>query len=370
MRDASGSMRALGIMTGTSMDGIDLALCEFSGELPHPSLELIEYLELPYPQALRESILGMLNSGSTLREISRLNFALSQMYAQAVDAFCKAFGFERGDVDIIGLHGQTVWHEPEPCDYCGFSAASTLQLGSAKALEALTGIEVCSDFRARAVALGGHGAPLVPVFDYYFLRSETAPRIALNIGGMSNLTYMPAGCSPQDVVAFDCGPGNVWLDMAAKKYFGKNYDPEGEFARQGALIESALERAPAREYILRPPPKSTGRELFTERLFEEYAARFADGREALRTITEYVAQSIAINVRNFAHPASELIVTGGGAKNTFLIERLLSLLPECSLLPAEELGAHPDGKEAEAFAFLAWLEKTGQNRLAGDFLWR
>jgi anhydro-N-acetylmuramic acid kinase len=253
------------------------------------------------------------------------------------------------DIRVIGLHGQTVRHLPPH---------ATLQLGSGPALAALTGIDVVSDFRAADIALGGQGAPLVPMFDYAFLRSNEMSRLVVNIGGISNVTWIPRSAKPEDVVAFDTGPGNMLIDALAQKYFGVPFDRDGEIARSGAIDEKLLEALLNDPYFKKSPPKSTGRELFGEIFLVQVHKRIEQNslqpKDAIATITELTARSLA-QCFNFVHTTTpiEIIVSGGGARNTYLIERIEANVHDARVVSSDAYAIPSNAKEAIAFAFFA-----------------
>ena len=247
-----------GLMSGTSLDGVDVALVRFEKINNKIQYELIGFITIPYSEDLKKDILEIINNQISIAKVSELNTRLSNEYSSAIKQLCNNLNINLNTIDLIGMHGQTVWHNPNHAEY-----PSTLQLGSAPKLAIDLNIPVVSDFRSADIALGGQGAPLVPVFDRDFLSVDNQDVIALNIGGIANITFLPTDKST-DIIAFDTGPGNVLIDTFCKKLFNINYDDNGSIAREGNLIESLFNEMKKEEYIIKLPPKSTGRELFNE----------------------------------------------------------------------------------------------------------
>lgn len=270
---------------------------------------------------------------------------------------CRETAFKTEDIEAVGVHGQTVWHAPQD------KVASTLQLGSMSALAQELQVAVVGDFRAADIALGGQGAPLVPIFDYGFLKDVNRNIIALNIGGISNVTFLPKNSSLDSVMAFDTGPGNVWIDGAMRQYFGKNYDEGGNFAREGRSLPRLLAALKEMDFIKKSPPKSTGRELFTtdslSDFLKKYASPHSPGEDIVRTLTEFTAWSIAENIRLFGRLDSRLVISGGGVHNSVLIELLKAEMPEAEIIQSDEIGLSSDAKEALCFAYLAYRTLGG-----------
>lgn len=347
----------IGAMTGTSLDAIDLALCKFLSYSDGYTFELIHYKEIEFPPKLKENILEIINLDINIKQISQLNFAISQFYAESINNFIQHFNISSKDIIAVGIHGQTVWHEPSPSYLGEFLVSSTLQLGNISAISQLIGIRTIGDFRSADIALGGMGAPLVPIFDFYMLKSNIN-KIAINIGGISNITYLPSNCKISDVIAFDTGPGNVWIDMSMKHFFNTSFDKNGQTAAKGKVNNSMLEYLMNNfDFIKNKPPKSTGRELFSQENFNQLLSIFSNIEKYnfVSTLTEFTAQSIALNINLYAKDATELIISGGGAKNSFLLERINLLLGNCKVITSNEVGINSDAKEAICFAFLAYL---------------
>jgi len=332
-------------MSGTSLDGIDVAIVEIGGR----RVETIGFTSTAYPDPVRAAILGVSNCPTHTAEISRLNFQLAELYARAVRAAVRRYG----PVQLIGCHGQTIFHE---------GRSNTLQLGEPAVLAERTGIPVVSNFRARDIAAGGQGAPLVPFADYLLFRHPRRTRVALNIGGIANITVIPAGCPPEEVVAFDTGPGNMVIDALAHEFsHGKlNCDRDGRIAASGNVNRALLQELLADSYYRRKPPKSAGREQHGK----EFVTRLRNSGTALKdllaTVTVLTAASIAIAVRRIVAGPADLIASGGGTHNPQIMVHLAGFLPGVDISTSTEHGIDADAKEAIAFALLAhetWRRK-------------
>lgn len=341
----------LGVMTGTSLDGIDIALARFFVKNQKHELEIIGCKTYKMPVSVRNQILNLIENEIRISDVSQLNFSLARLTAKKIIEFLKSINFEINEIDAIAIHGQTVWHEPSGKN------PSTMQLCSGSALAALLSKPVISDFRSADVAQKGQGAPLVPIFDYNFLSNETKNRIALNIGGIANITFLPADKDKNKVFAFDTGPGNVWIDMAMQIYFNKKYDKNGQCAKKGNLIQSLFEDLKLIPFIKQKPPKSSGRELFTkEKLQSELSnidSKYSN-EDIIHTLSHFTAWSIAENIRNIFPFTDEIVVSGGGSENSFIIQKLQLELGNVKIIKSDEIGIPSDAKEALCFAYLGW----------------
>ncbi len=343
-------MKTLGIMTGTSLDAIDIAMAEYSDK----SLKIIAFDEIKINAGLRKKIIQISEQPVSIKEISSLNFAVSEIYFRAVKEFSEKHNVNLKECEAVGIHGQTVWHQPSPCMIANIKTSSTLQLGNPNYLAKKTGIKVISDFRSGDMALGGQGAPLVPVFDRDFLFNGKNT-IALNIGGIANITFIPESGIEDEIIAFDTGPGNMLIDIMAAELFDKKYDKNGEIAKQGKMIPYLYDNLMKMEYLTKKPPKSTGRELFNYNLISRLINTDYKPQDIIRTLTEFTASSIAINIKMLSIPYAQIIASGGGVKNTFLMELIRSKLKEYDILISDESGIPSDAKEALCFGYLAYL---------------
>jgi anhydro-N-acetylmuramic acid kinase len=326
-----------GLISGTSVDGIDVAVVDIGD-----GIHVVSTITVPYPPDVRAAVLSVSNTATHTGTIARLNFLLGELFAEAL----QKTGVPLKTVELIGSHGQTIFHEGEPVVFLGRKIASTMQIGEAAVIAERTGIETIADFRPSDMAAGGKGAPLVPFLDYQLFRHSENARIALNIGGIANITVIPAAANPEDVIAFDTGPGNMVMDAITPPF-----DRDGERARAGHGNAALLDRLLADPYYRREPPKSCGR--------EQYGTEFI-GQTGIdiTTATELTARTIAMAIERY--PATrEVIVSGGGAHNRFLMERLAELVL-ARVTTTAEFGIGVDSKEAILFALLAYQTYQGR----------
>jgi anhydro-N-acetylmuramic acid kinase len=333
-------MRVAGVMSGTSLDGIDVAIVEIAGR----HIETIGFQSTPYSAATRAAILAVSDAATHTAAISRLNFQLGELYARAVVRAVRRFGL----VKLVGCHGQTIYHE---------GASNTLQIGEAAVIAERTRLPVVSNFRARDIAAGGQGAPLVPYVDYLLFRHRTRTRIALNIGGIANITVIPAGAQPENVVAFDTGPGNMVIDALARE-MGQHYDRGGNIAQRGRVNKTLLDELLADQYYRRKPPKSAGREQYGAAFIDRLKKTGLPIEDLVTTATVLTAATIAHAARPFG--AADLIVSGGGVHNPRIMAHLAAFLPEMSISSTTDHGVDADAKEAIAFAVLAYETWRGK----------
>lgn len=349
----------MGIMSGTSLDAIDVAVCSFD-EVAH-TVNTLAFHSLPWPTTLRAKLLEFATSDSaSIDDLTRAGFTLAEQYAEAVRQTLAKANLRSNHIHAIGLHGQTIRHLPTPESLTPELPATgaTWQLGNGSALAAKTGIHVVHDFRSADVALGGQGAPLVPMFDAEFLRSSSHDRAILNIGGIANVTILQRH-DGTSVRGFDCGPGNMLIDGLAQEYFGIPFDRDGEIAARGSVNEQLLNALLGHSYFGVAGPKSTGRELFGAEFRQVFTQAIDEHsltlEDALATATELTARSIADALARLDIVSSdlEIIVSGGGAYNTFLLERLQKLTKSASVLASTHIGIEPQAKECIAFAYFA-----------------
>ncbi|MBR3949052.1 MAG: anhydro-N-acetylmuramic acid kinase [Oscillospiraceae bacterium] len=350
------SRLVVGLMSGTSADGIDAVLTRITGSGLSTRAEQLGFYFQPFDAATRRAILDLCR-GTTggAREVCLLGTHLGRLYAGAVRELLKATGTKK--IDLIGCHGQTVWHIPEETPYLGTTLRGTLQIGDPSYLAEEFGCPVVSDFRIRDMAAGGLGAPLVPYTEFLLYRSETEDVALQNIGGIGNITLLPAGCTLDQVTAFDTGPGNMVMDaLTSILTEGRMaYDDGGKLAASGKVIPALLQWMLEDPYLTRQPPKTTGREVYGAAYVEKLLA-FGDYPlvDVLTTATAFTAHSIALSLRKFAgKPPRRLVVGGGGSRNPTLLAFLRDALPEVQVQTQEDLGLSSDAKEAVAFAILA-----------------
>lgn len=343
----------IGLMSGTSMDGIDATLVEFDSHSDKP--RLLATHARAWPTSVVKELHAICVPGSNeIDRMGELDQTVAEQFALAVQDLLTESGFAAEQICAIGSHGQTIRHRPE----LGF----TLQIGNGARLAALTGIDVICDFRMKDVALGGQGAPLVPAFHQAVFSIENQPRFILNIGGIANVSVLPGNA--ENVFGFDTGPGNTLLDYWYRKNYDGAYDAGGEWAASGSICHAFLEELMSHPYFDLPHPKSTGRETFTPAWLLEKIAPFSltDAADIQRTLLEFTAKTIAEALHPLAEQ-SELYFCGGGAHNPLLCERIMKYLPGWKGASTLELGMHPDWVESIAFA---WLAHCFQERRPGN----
>jgi anhydro-N-acetylmuramic acid kinase len=360
-----------GVMSGTSVDAVDVALVRLRGGGPGTALHLVHAHETLFPEELQDMIFANSEpSRSTVSDICVLHSALAHLYADAIREACGAAGIALADIDLVGLHGQTIHHMPEPTQAGPYDVRSSLQIGSGPTLAALLGVPVVSDFRAPDLALGGQGAPLVPYVDWLLFRHDTEHRIMLNIGGIANLAWLPACCRDDDVLAFDTGPGNMIVDALMRVLYGREFDDGGRVAQSGRVAPDLLDWMLRHPYFRQPYPKSAGRELFGTAYTQQYLqiARelsVAAPADLVATAAECTVRAIAAGVQSLvpADAPAALYLMGGGAKNLFFRNALRFALPAARVADVQELGINADAKEAVCFAVLAneWLQGNAAN---------
>jgi anhydro-N-acetylmuramic acid kinase len=368
---ANRPMLVLGMMSGTSADGIDVALARISGAAPRLSAKLVAHHHLSFAASVRQSILNLSNGGSTSTgEISRLNFLLGEEFARAAIAACRIWRVALSRIRLIGSHGQTIFHQGETNRAAGVRRiASTLQIGEPSVIAERTRITTIADFRPADIAAGGHGAPLVPFVDYLLYRDAKRGRVALNIGGIANVTVIPAAAQASDVFAFDTGPGNMMIDALVEQitHGRARYDRGAKIALSGKMIPTLLEKLMNEPYLRKKPPKTAGREEFGRDYAEKWLAWGAKNRanpqDLVRTATVFTSLSIADAFRRFIFPRAQvhqMIVAGGGANNPLIMAQLAAALPGIQIVSSAEHGVPAEAKEAFAFAILAY--ETFHNR--------
>ena len=349
-------MRVAGIMSGTSLDGIDVAIVDLGRKRGGVRIKPLAFSSTPYPKLVREALLSVSNSMVHTSAISRLNFLLGELYADALRKTCRRARISLHSVVLCGMHGQTIFHEGQPVEYLGRHISSTLQIGEAAVVAERTGLWVISNFRERDMAAGGKGAPLVPYVDYLLFRDRRRARVALNIGGIANISIIPAAAEASEIIAFDTGPGNMIVDALVARHSDGHqlYDRDGRIARSAHINQRLLDAMLRDPYFDLAPPKTCGR--------EQYGADFVNGllatgialADLIATATEFTAQSIARAISHHADEAREVIASGGGVRNRQIMRRLRDLLPDFAIVTSDAYGIHPGAKEAIAFAILAY----------------
>jgi anhydro-N-acetylmuramic acid kinase len=357
-------MIVAGVMSGTSADGINVALVRITfssrGQAGTPNLHFLTHAEYPYPKQVRGAVLAAMNSPkASVADLARLNFLLAELYADAVLATQRRF---RLKAELVGCHGQTLYHQGERASFLGRKLAVTCQTGEGAVVAARVGVPVVSDFRPADMAAGGKGAPLVPFLDFLLYRDPRVGRIVQNIGGIANLTAIPAGATSNQVMAFDTGPGNMLIDAVTERLFGKSYDRDGRISGSGAVLDRVISDIMRGSFFRRKPPKTAGREEFGREFTAEFIKRCGrvDKRDIVATATALTAKSIADALGRFVlRPTGryrDFIVSGGGASNPTLMAMLANELRPLGLeiRSSDEFGLPSEAKEAAAFALLAF----------------
>jgi anhydro-N-acetylmuramic acid kinase len=357
-------MLVLGLMSGTSADGIDVALARISGTAPGVKARLLKHTAVQFPAAVRAEILRVAEQREiTAGELSQLNFRLGKLFAQAVATACRRFRVRLSALDLIGSHGQTLFHQGKAASYLGARVASTLQIGEPAVIAAETGVTTVADFRPADMALGGQGAPLVPYADYLLYRDTKLGRVSLNLGGIANVTVIPAGAKLDQIFAFDTGPANMVIDaLVAHLTRGRRrFDEHGRMAQAGRAIPALLDELMRDPYLRVTPPKSTGREYYGADYLKKVLAlgrrHRAKPEDLVRSATIFTALSVVDAFNRFVAPKTrvdQLIVSGGGARNPFLMAQLGAALPNVEVVPSSRLQVPEEAKEAFAFALLAY----------------
>jgi len=351
-------MIVAGIMSGTSADGIDVAFCEIA----RGRIALIAHEHYGYPVQVRSAVLAAMDARSiSVADLARLNFRLGELYADAVLRTQRKHYIKK--LDLIGCHGQTLYHQGKAAKYLGKQITCTWQTGEAAIIAARTGVTVVSDFRPADMAMGGQGAPLVPYFDFMALRHPKRGRILLNLGGIANITAIPAGATMEDVLAFDTGPANMVIDDCMKRLFQREYDRDGRVAARGKTLQAPLRKALQHPYFKLKPPKSCGREEFGAKFVTEFIKSCGSSKkeDILATATALTAHSITLQVKQYVFNSKhkkykDMIAAGGGTGNSNLMQLLRwELTPlGLKLQTTKKFGVPTDAKEAMAFAMLAY----------------
>lgn len=353
-------MIVAGMMSGTSADGIDVALVRVLGRGFNLRFELLGHEHFDYPAKVKQAVLEAMNAASiSVAELSRLNFLLGTLYAEAIRKAQQRTGSAK--IELVGCHGQTIYHQGDPAPYLGKDITCTWQTGEGSVIAARLGVPVVSDFRPADMAAGGKGAPLVPFLDYVVFRHRRAGRIVQNIGGIANLSAIPASATPEQVMAFDTGPGNMVIDQLTQLLFGKPFDRNGTIAGRGRVLEAVLKEMLRHPFFRQKPPKTAGREEFGREYAKEFLRRCAKAKkeDVIATATALTARSISAAIRDFVVKKGEYqdyVVSGGGSRNFTLMKMLAQEIAEfgLKLRHSDEFGVPSQAKEAIAFALLAY----------------
>lgn len=370
------SLVVAGVMSGTSADGVDVAICRISpdesqGEPPH--IEVLGHRAFPYPPELRAAVLAAMDAReTTTAELARLGWRLGEVYAACVAETTQTFGLA---LDLVACHGQTIYHQGSAADFLGSPLRCTWQIGEASLIAERLRVPVVSDFRPPDMAAGGQGAPLVPMLDYCMFRDPNKSRLLLNLGGIANVTALPAGCNVDRVLAFDTGPANMVIDACMLRLTGAAYDLNGKMGSRGTALHELVEELLRESYFSAPAPKSCGREQFGEAFVTRFIVRCqefgASDEDVIATATALTARSVADAYRRICEPhlrkfarhsdETELYAAGGGARNIHLMRLLTGEIEKFGVTVAttEAAGLAVDAKEAVAFALLGWLTWHG-----------
>jgi anhydro-N-acetylmuramic acid kinase len=351
-------------MSGTSADAIDVALARISGAPPRLSAKLLNHTSIHFPPQVRKEILRVAEQQPiSAGDLSQLNFRLGETFAEAALAACRRFCVSPKKISLIGSHGQTIFHQGQPVPCLGRPTASTLQIGEPAIIAARTGVNTVADFRPADIAQGGQGAPLVPYADYVLYRHEKLGRVSLNLGGIANITVVPANAKPSQIFAFDTGPANMLIDALVAHFTQdrQRYDKDARLAQQGRSIPALINELMRDPYLKLAPPKSTGREYYGRTYLDKILAlgrrHKAKPNDLIRAATIFTALSIVDALNRFVLPKTkiqQLIVSGGGSHNPLILGQISAALPEIQIVPSSQLQVPEDAKEAFAFALLAY----------------
>lgn len=356
-------MTVAGVMTGTSADGIDVALVRIAPGIPAPKIKLIAHHAQAYSAALRQAVLAAMDAPQiSTADLARLNWRLGIAYAEAIR---NALQKHPAKLDLIGCHGQTIYHQGKPLPFAGRQIACTWQIGEPALIARAIGVPVVSNFRPADMAAGGQGAPLVPMLDYVLFAHPRRARVLQNIGGIGNLSAIPAAASADKLIAFDTGPGNMVIDALMAQLFGKRFDWDGGTAGRGRTLGGVVKSILREPYFRKTPPKSAGREqfgaTFTSAFLKACKKAGGNAEDAVATATALTAESIAQAYDRFVQPLflntpADFIVSGGGTRNRTLMAMLRQRLKSrgCNLVSSDQAGIPSQAKEAVAFALLAW----------------
>jgi anhydro-N-acetylmuramic acid kinase len=356
-------IRLAGLMSGTSADGVDVIIFDFD----ETGIQSLAFKTFDYPQKIRNELFSLFDpKKSSSDKICQMNFVLGEFFARCLVNLANCHSIPLDSIHLVGSHGQTIFHCPEPVKLSGISTRSTLQIAEPSIIAQRTGITTVADFRPADIAAGGEGAPLVPFTDYLLFHHNKINRALQNIGGIANVTFLPAGENPDTILAFDTGPGNMMIDriVSLMTNHKQTYDRNGQLASKGNIHAGLISELMKHPYLKQKPPKSTGRECFgaatADGIFKKAKRAGISERDILATITEFTARCIADSYKRFLHrPVDEMILCGGGAKNKTMTASLKRLLPDVRICSMNDFGINPDAKEAISFGLLAWATMSG-----------
>jgi anhydro-N-acetylmuramic acid kinase len=352
-------MRVAGLMSGTSADGVDVAIVDIDAG----KVKVQAFDTFPYSAQLRKRIL---KQALNVADVCHLNFVIGEVFAESIIRLCNKSKILLGSIGLIGSHGQTIYHDPKGRRFGNKIISSTLQIGEPSVIAQRTGITTVADFRSKDMVAGGQGAPLVPFADYFLFRDKKKNRAIQNIGGIANVTYLPADCKPADIIAFDTGPGNMLIDgvISILSKGKQNYDRGGKLAAKGTVDKAILNKMLEHPFFRKSPPKSTGREEFGQQYCDAFYRRIVKkllfAENIMATVTAFTAVSIAQAYRRFLpQMPDEIILAGGGAHNATLVKMLRQELGENKIMLSDNLGINCDAREAISFAILAYATIRG-----------
>lgn len=358
----------IGLMSGTSLDGLDVALCRISGSGPDTRLSLLHFETVPYADNIKAAIRAVFSKKQVdLEKLTVLNPWIALQHAAIVNECLKKWDISPGEVDLIASHGQTIYHAPKSLHGHSEFGNATLQIGDGDHLAVATGIITLSDFRQKHIAAGGEGAPLAVYADHLLFAQKGEHRILLNIGGIANFTYLPADGDPTNIFSSDTGPGNTMMDAYALQQFGKSYDENGSIAAAGRINDQLLDALKKDAFFSQPLPKTTGPELFNLDYLENAQAtsntKAINKEDVLATLNKFSADTICAAIEKTISPGQSLTIygSGGGVHNPVLVSHITNQLPNCRFRNTTELGIDPDAKEAVLFALLANEAVSGSN---------
>ena len=346
--------KVIGILSGTSIDAVDVVLTEIYGSGIKSEIRILEFDSFPIDKKVRNLILRCSSekTGNTA-DICKLNFIIGRLFGIKINEFLKKNKISPNEIDLTGSHGQTIFHYPVKNNQYGYDSKSTMQIGDLSVIANITGVTTIGDFRTADISVNGDGAPLVPYLDYILSRKINCSSVFLNIGGISNITYIKKNCKLNEVIAFDTGPGNLLIDLISRKYFNKKFDKDGKIAGKGNINSNLLEKIVTKDkFVKKPSPKSTGREYYNEEFIESIVKKNSyDPYDLMATFNFFTAYAVNYNIKKFK--TDKIFVSGGGSNNLTLMKNLRNLFEGTDLEILNLNGINSSNKEAVLFAVLA-----------------